>query len=132
MISIASRVPPNLIDAIGPAPGYGRLRWQELTELLDQEGNRGRARKLIEKAEFKALETDKRFEAVQNELRAKVSRVRSEPWTADDGTRLARVTQTEKRLTLAFDNRIEPNFGDFVRRRLQMLYDEYKRQPMDE
>ena len=96
MISIASRVPPPFIDAIGPAPGYGR-RSLARAHGATRSGRQPWARsKLIEKAEFTALETDKRFEAVHNELRAKVSRVRSEPWTADDGTRLAHVTQTER------------------------------------
>ncbi|SDR64310.1 chromosome partitioning protein, ParB family [Rhizobiales bacterium GAS113] len=132
MISVACRVPPDIIDEIGPAPAYGRLRWQELTDLLDAEGGRARARQIIEKPEFKALETDKKFEALHRGLSAKATRVRSEPWTADDGTRLARVTETGNRLTLAFDNRIAPDFGAFVRGRLQVLYDEYKRRPKDE
>ena len=32
--------PAQVIDAIGPAPSFGRVRWQELTDLLDQDGNR--------------------------------------------------------------------------------------------
>ena len=31
-----------------------------------------------------------------------------------------------RRLTLTFDDRVAPRFGDFVRERLQTLYDEYK------
>jgi len=132
MISIASRVPPDIIEAIGPAPAYGRHRWQELTDLLEAADSRARARKLIETQEFKGLATDKRFEAVHRNLSAQAPRARSEPWSADDGTRLVRVTETDKKLTLAFDNRVAPDFGEFVRGRLQALYDEYKRQPNDE
>ena len=35
MISISSRIPPDVIETIGAAPGYGRQRWQELTDLLE-------------------------------------------------------------------------------------------------
>ena len=31
-----------------------------------------------------------------------------------------------KKLTLTFDDRVAPKFGDFVRKRLQTLYDEFK------
>ena len=38
LISVATRIPPAVIEAIGPAPAYGRVRWQE----LDGELGRGR------------------------------------------------------------------------------------------
>jgi ParB family chromosome partitioning protein len=53
-------------------------------------------------------------------------RIRSETWSAEDGTRAARVMRSGKKLTLTFDDRVAPEFGDFIRERLQVLYDEYK------
>jgi len=126
LIAIATRVPAALIEAIGPAPGFGRVRWQELTELIDEGENRIRAQELVTESSFQGLDTDKRFEALYNGLRAREMRTRPETSSAVDGTRIARVVRSGKKLTLTFDDRVVPHFGDFVRERLQTLYDEYK------
>jgi ParB family transcriptional regulator, chromosome partitioning protein len=129
MISIASRVPADIIDAIGPAAAYGRQRWQELTDLLASRANQEHVRKLLKRADFIPLNTDQRFDAIYSGLKSKVSRVRSEPWTARDGTRLARITDADKKFTLVIDKRIAPEFGEFVQARLQQLYDEFNGRP---
>lgn len=126
LIAIATRVPGPVIDAIGPAPGFGRVRWQELTELLDEGDNRARARTITEETSFRELDTDKRFETLYDRLRVKEMRSRPETWSAEDGTRVARIMRSGKKLTLTFDDRVVPQFGDFVRERLQLLYEEYK------
>jgi ParB family chromosome partitioning protein len=126
LISIATRVPGAVIDAVGPAPAFGRVRWQELSDLIEQENNRARAIDMAKAPEFVALDTDKRFEMLAAGLRQKTSRTRAETWSATDGTHVAKVARTGKKLTLVFDDRVAPKFGDFVKERLQMLYDEFK------
>ncbi|MFM9974643.1 MAG: plasmid partitioning protein RepB [Beijerinckiaceae bacterium] len=126
LITMASRVPANIIDAIGPAPAFGRVRWQELTDLLDQDGSRKRANDIVSERSFELLETDKRFEALYNRLQSKSFRSRPDPWSAKDGTRAAKILRTGNKLTVTFDDRVAPAFGEFVRTRLQVLYDEYK------
>ena len=126
LISIATRVPSTVIEAIGPAPAFGRVRWQELTDLLETEGNRARAIEMVTTPNFRALDTDKRFETIAGALREKASRARAETWAANDGTHAARISRAGKKLTLTFDDRVAPQFGEFVRRRLQILYDEFK------
>jgi ParB family transcriptional regulator, chromosome partitioning protein len=126
LIAIATRVPAAVIDAIGPAPAFGRVRWQELTDLLEREGNRARALEMVKAPTFSALDTDKRFEALADGLREKTSRTRAETWSTKDGTHAAKVSRAGKKLTLTFDDRVAPRFGDFVRDRLQTLYDEFK------
>jgi len=126
LITIATRLPASLVEAIGSAPGFGRVRWQELTELLDEGENRMRALEFVAVPSFAQLGTDKRFESLYDELRVKSERTRPESWSAEDGTRAARVIRTGKKLTLTFDDRVAPQFGDFVRQKLQSLYDEYK------
>jgi ParB family transcriptional regulator, chromosome partitioning protein len=127
MISISSRIPPDVIETIGAAPGYGRQRWQELTDLLEDKANLNVVRTLIGGAEFKALSSDQRFDALFKSLKSKITRARSAPWVAEDGTRLVRITQTEKKFTLVIDKRIAPEFGEFVQCRLQQLYEEFSR-----
>jgi ParB family transcriptional regulator, chromosome partitioning protein len=126
LISIASRVPPEIIDAIGPAPAFGRVRWQELTDLLDLDGNRARAHSIVAEETFSSMDTDKRFEMLHDRLRARSARSRPQSWSASDGTRAARISRSGQKLTLTFDNRVAPAFGDFVEARLQTLYDDYK------
>ncbi|QXX76651.1 plasmid partitioning protein RepB [Methylovirgula sp. HY1] len=126
LISIVSRVPPSIIDAIGPAPAFGRVRWQELSELLDKDANRKRAGEIVAAAAFLEMDTDKRFEAVYCGLHEKPLRSRAESWSAEDGTRAARVSRAGKKLTLTFDDRVAPAFGDFVKGHLQTLYEQYK------
>jgi ParB family chromosome partitioning protein len=126
LISIATRVPAAVIDAVGPAPAFGRVRWQELCDLIEQENNRARAIEMVKDPAFVVFDTDKRFETLAAGLRQKSSRVRAETWSASDGTHAAKVARTGKKLTLVFDDRVAPKFGDFVKDRLQLLYEEFK------
>ena len=126
LISIATRVPAAVIDAVGPAPAFGRVRWQELCDLLELDNNRARAIEMVKDSAFVAMDTDKRFETLAAGLRQKTSRTRAETWLASDGTHVAKVARTGKKLTLVFDDRVAPKFGDFVKERLQALYEEFK------
>lgn len=126
LISVATRIPAAVIEAIGPAPAFGRVRWQELTELLEDGGARSLALATANEPEFVELDTDARFEKLARSLKTKIPRGRSEPWVTDDGTHAARVSRSGKRLTLMFDDRVAPQFGDFVRENLQALYVQYK------
>lgn len=126
LIAIATRVPSNVIEAIGPAPAFGRVRWQELTDLLEHGSNRARAFEIVQDASFSNLDTDKRFEKLMAGLRAKTTRAGAETWTAADGTHAAKVSRSGKKLSLTFDDRVAPEFGDFVRAKLPTLYEEFK------
>jgi ParB family chromosome partitioning protein len=131
LILMATRIPQDIINAIGPAPSFGRVRWQELADLLDGELGQTKARDLISKPEFAVLDSDKRFEFLHGSLTASTKRARSEPYNATDGTRLVRIARTENKITLSFDTRIVAGFGDFVAEKLQFLYEEYKRKPQN-
>ncbi len=126
LIALATRVPPEIIDAIGPAPSFGRVRWQELSDALEDDTKRKRARELITQAKFLTADSDKRFELLKAYLSEPETRARAETWNASDGTRAARFSRSGSKLALVFDDRAAPHFGDFVRSRLQSLYDEYK------
>lgn len=126
LISIASKIPSQVIEAIGAAPSIGRLRWLELVELLEQPNNRSRAINSIKAPEFKDLDSDKRFERLISALRMKSPRAASQTWSASDGTHAAKIGRSGKKLVVTFDDSITPQFGDFIEQRLQSLYDEYK------
>ncbi len=127
LIAVATRIPLAVIEAIGPAPAYGRVRWQELTEKLEGEGVRARALAIVAAPDFTQRDTDARFEALMQRLRAEPApRARPDVWVSQDGAHAARISRSGKKLTLVFDDRVAPRFGDFVRGRLQTLYAEYK------
>jgi ParB family chromosome partitioning protein len=128
LIAIATRIPLEIIEAVGPAPSFGRQRWGELAELIEKKEGRRNAVQIATAADFKVLDSDKRFLKLYDGLRTKITRARAEFWNASDGTRAAQISWNGKRMTLAFDDRIAPEFGDFVRSRLQDLYDEYKQE----
>lgn len=65
LIALVNRVPPEIIDAVGPAPSFGRVRWQEVSDALEDESKCKRARNLITEASFRAEESDKRFELLK-------------------------------------------------------------------
>ena len=126
LIAIATRVPAELIEAIGPARSFGRTRWQAFTELLEKDDGRRRALAVVAEAGFHDHKSDKRFELVLERLRTKETRARAQTWSAADGTHAAKVSRSGKRISLTFDDRVAPQFGDFVQEKLQQLYDEYK------
>src|SRR5260370_1736286 len=108
LIAIATRVPAAVIDAIGPAPAFVRVRCQELTDLLEQSANRARALDIVKAPPFSALDTDKRFEALAERLRDKTSRARAETWSAKDGTHAPKVSRAGTKLTLTFHQPTPP------------------------
>lgn len=126
LIAMATRIPVPIVEAIGPAPAFGRVRWQELTDLLDQDGNRARALGIVRAPDFVLLESDKRFEKLMEGLRSKSERIRPETWVAKDGTHAAKISRSGRKLSLTFDDRVAPKFGDFVEAKLDALFEEYK------
>ncbi len=126
LIAIARRVPVEIIEAIGPAPNFGRVRWQELTDLMNEGENRLRSMAFVAAEAFHLMESDKRFESLYSELRRKAARPAPEVWNTDDGKQVAKIARSGSKLSLTFDDRTAPKFGDFVRERLESLYDEYR------
>ncbi len=129
LISITSLVPAEIIEAVGPAPNFGRVRWEELSELFREKSNVIAAQKATEADGYSSLSSDERFEKLYEALRHKKpsSRPAPSPWLAADGARVAEINRTDKRLVLSFDNRAAPAFGEFIADRLQGLYDEYRK-----
>ena len=94
--------------------------------MLEGEAQRSNAEKQMGEEGFKELSSDQRFLRLHNVLKSKTMRIATEPWMARDGTHAAQVQRTGRKLSLVFDERLAPAFGEFVKERLQALYDEYK------
>ena len=65
MIALVTRLPGTLIEAVGPAPGFGRTRWADIADLMEDKPKHQAALKLIEEPAFKNFSSDDRFLAVR-------------------------------------------------------------------
>lgn len=126
MIALIRRLPPELIEAVGPAPAFGRLRWAELADMLEEKGKRAIALKLISDRDFLNTKSDARFQTVYDHVKISKPKPRTEVCNAADGAHLAKVVENETKVSLVFDRMSEPQFGHFVKQRLPALYDEFK------
>jgi ParB family transcriptional regulator, chromosome partitioning protein len=126
LIALATRLPGKLVDAIGPAPGFGRLRWAELADMLEVQGAAEIARLHIEGSQLSEADSNQRFLAVYNILRQKAPPKRTEAIVATDGSTIGELSRSGRKLLLAFDEKTMPQFGDFVRNKLDALYAEFK------
>ena len=126
MLSVARKIPEEIVDAIGPAPGIGRRGWIELADHLAKGGAADPVRKLALAPEFQRLESDERFKKVLGSLKPRSEQIRTDIWTTASGTSLAKVTQNDERISLTIDRRKSPEFADFVLTRVRDLYLEFE------
>ena len=66
--AVVAAIPAALIEAIGPAPGIGRPRWMALAAALGGAPLSGSLRALLAEESFRALPSDRRFDAVMRQL----------------------------------------------------------------
>ncbi|KMO44596.1 hypothetical protein VQ03_02225 [Methylobacterium tarhaniae] len=126
MLSVATKIPEEVIDAIGPAPGIGRRAWLELVSLIAEEGRAAAIQQAIADPGFSALESEARFKQVIAATKPQPVKAKAESWSTTDGRMLAKVTQDEDRVSLTIDRRKSPEFAEFVLTRLRDLYAEFK------
>ncbi|MER9580703.1 plasmid partitioning protein RepB [Mesorhizobium sp. M0276] len=131
MIALVARLPAEIIEAIGTAESVGRQKWAELADLLEEKGKRAKALKAIQDPEFAARTSDERFQAIHDLVKTAAKKPERTVWTAANGSRLVNISDSETKMTFAFDKRIEPEFASFVREHLQTLYDEFRQKITD-
>lgn len=125
MIALVHRLPADVIEAIGAAPGFGRTRWADIADLMEDETKKGRALDLIQRSRFADMSSDERFQAVYDTLRDVKPKPQNSAWRTKRGVKAVRITETDERLNLTFDKLVEPDFGAFVRSKLNDLHDEF-------
>lgn len=125
MIALVNRLPADLIEAIGAAPDFGRTRWAELADLIEDESKKATALKVIAGPGFGALKSDERFQLVYDQLRRTRDKARSSVWKTDMGKKAVRISETGDVLKLSFDQTVEPGFGSYIEARLDALYAEF-------
>ena len=125
MIALVNRLPRELIEAIGAAPGFGRTRWAELADLIEDNSRKSKALESILAPDFGSLTSDARFQAVYDQLRESRDKARSSFWNAGTRRKAVRISETGDTLKLVFDKTVEPDFGAYVEGKLSALYEDY-------
>lgn len=126
MIALVNRLPAELIEAIGPAPGFGRTRWADVADLIKEEGKKQAALKVIDEPRFAQLTSDDRFQAIFDRLKHVREPGRKSIWQDTSGQKAVRVSETSDRLSLVFDKSVAADFGSFVEAKLDELYADFQ------
>jgi ParB family chromosome partitioning protein len=131
MITVVRRLPVEVIEAIGAAPAFGRRRWMELADRLENDGRRAKTLAHVRQNAFSEMDSDRRFEKLFAILTETKARARAETWLGPDRTRPVRIRDSDTETTLAFSKKAAPGFAEFVRQRLDALYLEYQQETGD-
>lgn len=126
MLSVVSRIPDGLIDAIGPAPSIGRRSWMELADIVSDRKSVEAALLYLETDEIKNLASEERFKTLLAHLKPRPGKAKADIWSAPGGARLAKVTQSDARVEIIIDRTQAPEFASFVLDQLQSLFEEHR------
>ncbi len=137
LISIARKVPLNLIRVIGSAPKAGRKRWMELLEQLDDQKKLEAAESLLNSDDVKLLDSDQRFAKLMSALRkhdgdAKNTETDIEigsaakAWRSKDNSVSLSMNQKPKMVAIKLEEKNAKPFSDWLTTRLDRLYDEFE------
>jgi ParB family transcriptional regulator, chromosome partitioning protein len=127
LISVARSIPDAFIIAIGPASKAGKPRWMELAQKLKEPGKTAAAKKLIGDPAFRAVNTDIRFARLMAALTEKTARALGDAWSNTAGAKVINIARRPGRTTLHIDEKIEPEFAEFLVGKLDDIYTEFKR-----
>ncbi|MBB5550979.1 plasmid partitioning protein RepB [Rhizobium lentis] len=131
MMSVMERLPQEVLQAVGPAPGVGRERWVELSLLAGKSANAASVAKVLEDDNFHELPSDKRFEALYAALNKsarpvrKTAAARKVTWQPLDKAVQAEMKNDGKAFSLSMKARNAGRFGEFLSGRLDALYEQF-------
>ncbi len=126
MIGLVLRLPEGLIEAVGATPSTGRLRWNELADMLKETAKANKARKLFKEEGFQALNSDDRFTLLYNSLKANKAKPDNKPRQVKLGHLSVNIIETDKKVSFGFDKSTEPGFASYVEGQLERLLNEFK------
>ena len=127
LLSVSRSIPTSIVQAIGPAPKAGRPRWLALAKLVNGRGKEKKIEGILDLESFKALGSDRKFEALFAALSDSRKDGRSiDHWADPQGRRVVRLERGLGHTKLFFDEKLEPNFGAHVIENLSKLYSDFK------
>ena len=127
LISSVSRIPRDIIEAIGPAPAFGRNRWVALASKFEGDKKAASvARKAIAAPGYADLDTDQRFEAVEKALQEpRAKKAPGKTIVSGSGRKVGKVSQTGRDLKISIDKKFDAAFAEFLVSKLPVLADEF-------
>ena len=124
LLSVAERVPAELMHAIGAAPSIGRERWLALADALEA-GKQDVAELVGKIQEAEAKSSDERFEValrLATGPRSRPERPVSQIIKTADGVTLAEAQRTGGRLTIRLDKKLPPGFDEWLLEQLPDMH----------
>ncbi|MFC5387431.1 plasmid partitioning protein RepB [Aquamicrobium segne] len=134
-ITVARRVPEDIVRRIGPAPKMGRARWLALADLLEIRSASVVAEQVLEDPSIQNLDSDTRFQSVLRALQGRPRRRNvghAQLWKTPQGKDAARIETRGGKTALVFEEKIVPAFATFVTGRLDSLYREFQHETKKE
>jgi ParB family chromosome partitioning protein len=128
MLSVANRVPDDLIESVGPAHSVGRRSWMALANLLAAKPNVVKARKLASEVSFRALPSKERFETLLKGISERSQADGDTVSVSHAGREVGRISETRQRVTLSVDRKASPEFATFVLNELPRLFELHLKQ----
>ena len=126
LLAVARAIPCEVAYAIGPAPKAGRPRWMALAHLFDRKDSRLATEKLLADPDFRTAHTDARFAKLITALSCQAAaKHEGETWRDPTGRPVVRIERVKARTRFIFDERLAPQFGSFVTKKLDELYADF-------
>ena len=127
MIALARKLPEELIQAIGAAPGIGRPKWDSLATMLAQKPDA--INNILASEAFLKLNSTERFNAVFATLK-EGDKTSAKPvvqsWNSNDQLLRAAAKPKAKVYAIEFSEVEGKAFGAWISNNMNRLYDEYK------
>lgn len=132
MMSVTERIPADVVQAIGAAPGVGRERWVELSLLAGRAASAARVAEIVGQEAFGALGSDERFAFLYKALNKSARPVRkAEPaqqktrWQPADKAVQADIKASGKAFSISLKAKNAARFGAFLSQNLDGLYERF-------
>lgn len=126
MLQLVETLPPDLIEAIGPAPGVGRPSWQQLSDLVSKAEDAG-AYAVSYARSLGSLPSEERFKQTLADLKPhRVERGAPDVMSTSTGDRLAQVKSSKSKLEILIDKKATPEFAAFVLNELPALFEAHR------
>ena len=127
LISIGRAIPIEVVQLIGPAPKTGAPRWALLAEKISSRDIRPILEKLATDNDFRDADSDTRFVSFLSAIDMKtVALVPRKAWNDETGRKIATLQQGAGRSTLVLDEKLAPDFGNFLLDQFPRLYRDYQ------
>lgn len=130
MLSVTSRVPMSVINAIGAAKGIGRDRWLDLAQAIEHPEALAAANALVTDQAFLAGSSEGRFEQLlisARKARAKPKRSRpTSTWQSGDAAVTAEFKGAGKSYSISLKSKDAVGFGRYITENLERLHAEFR------